>query len=176
MSGHHSKNSKQMHAPLKTMLGKIGNRYQTYCTVYKMHTVATYHGCMGYPTDKDINLQVEDPEAIGMDNNNESISGLDAIVALGGLEAEDNPDGLLPSNQPKLTALTKEWNELHQWVGGQRRTTSQKPRPHRMRATKSLSSTSTTTAPNANTCGALQRSDILIDQYIVYHTKADKPS
>ena len=98
------------------MLGEIQNKYQTYCTVYKMHTMATCHGGVGYPIDRDIDLHVEDPEVTGMDNNSEGISGLDATVALGGLEAEGNPDEFLPSNQAKLTALTQELNKLHQRV------------------------------------------------------------
>ena len=49
-----------------------------------------------------------------MDNNNESISGLNTTVALGELEAEGNPNEIFPSDQAKLTALTWEVNELHQ--------------------------------------------------------------
>ena len=114
MSGSHSNNNEQMHSPLKTMLEKIGNRYQTYCTVYKTHGMATHHGGAGCPIDRDVNLNVEDPEATGMDNDNESISGFDAIVALGGLKAESNTDELLPSNEAKLTAFTREINDLCQ--------------------------------------------------------------
>ena len=66
--------------------------------------MATCHRGAGCPIDRDINLHIEDPEATGMDNDNESISGLDATVALGGLEAEGNPSEPLPSNQAKLTA------------------------------------------------------------------------
>ena len=36
-----------------------------------------------------------------MDNDNEGISGSDATVALGGLEAEGSPDELFPSDQAK---------------------------------------------------------------------------
>ena len=39
-----------------------------------------------------------------------------ATVALGRLQAEGNPYELLPSNQAKLSTLTQEINELHQWV------------------------------------------------------------
>ena len=114
MSGRHSKNSGQMCLPLKTVLGKIRNRYQTYCTVYKMHTKATHHGGTGCSIDRDANLCAEETEATGIDNDNESISDSDTAVALGGLEAEDNPDELLPSNQAKLIALTREIKELCQ--------------------------------------------------------------
>ena len=95
------------------MLGKIGNKYQTYCTVYKTHTKATHNIGGGHPITRD-DLHIENPEATGMDNNNDSISSSDATVGLGGLEAEGNPNELLPSNQARLTALTWEINELHQ--------------------------------------------------------------
>ena len=104
-----------MHSPIKTILGKIRNRYHTYCTVYKNHALATFHEGAGHPIARD-DLHVEDPEATGMDNNNDSISGLDATVALDGLEAEDNTDDLLPSNQAKLMALMRKINDLHQQV------------------------------------------------------------
>ena len=116
MSGCHSKNSKQMCSSLKAMLGKIGNRYRTYCTVYKMHAMATHHRGAGCFINRNINLPVEDAEATGIDNDNESISGLVTTVALGGMEAEGNCDECIPSNQAKLTALTREINELCQWI------------------------------------------------------------
>ena len=103
-----------MHSPLKTVLGKIRNRYQTYCTVDKKHTMATHHGGAGCPIDRYVDLHVEDREATNIDNDNESISGLDTTVALGVLEAEGNPDELLHSNQAKLTVVTREINELCQ--------------------------------------------------------------
>ena len=96
------------------MLGKIGNRYQIYCTVYKMHGMATHHRGTGCPIDRNINLHIEDVEATGIDNDSKSISGSDTTVALGGLETEGNPSEHLPSNQAKLTALTREINELCQ--------------------------------------------------------------
>ena len=107
MSGHCSKNSLQMHSPLKTTLRKIGDRYQTYCTAYKMHTLATHHGGTGCPIDRDIDLHVEDAEGIntGLDNDNESTSGSDTTIALGGPEAEGHCNELIPSNQVKLKAL-----------------------------------------------------------------------
>ena len=67
------------------------------------------------PTARD-NLHIEVPETTGMDNGNDSINGLDATVALGGLEVEDNTNELLPSNQATLTALPKEIIDLHQQV------------------------------------------------------------
>ena len=116
MSGHHSKNSEQMHSPLKTMLGKIRDRYQIYCTVYKMHAMANCHRGAGYPIDRDINLHLEDTETTGLESDNESVSGLDTTTALGGPETEGHPNKLIPSNQAKLRALMREINDLCQWV------------------------------------------------------------
>ena len=74
----------------------------------------THHGDAGCPIDREIDLHIEDAEAADIDNDNESTSGSDTNVALGGLEAEDNPNELLPSNQAKFTALTREINKLCQ--------------------------------------------------------------
>ena len=57
---------------------------------------------------------------------------------------------------------------------GWRRLTSRKFGPHRTGATKSLSCTSTTTF--LNTYWTLWTSNTPTHQYIVYHTKANKPS
>ena len=76
--------------------------------------MVTNHGGAGHPIARDVDLHVEDPEATGIDNNNDSMSGSDATVALGGLEVEGNPSELLPSNQAKLTALIQEINKLCQ--------------------------------------------------------------
>ena len=99
MSDHHSKNSKQSHSPFKTMLGKVRNRYQAYCTTYKKHTIATHLGGAGCPIDSDINLNIEETEGItGLVNDNESNNGSDATVALGGPETEGHPNELIPTN------------------------------------------------------------------------------
>ena len=90
------------------MLGKIGNRYQTYCSVYKTYAMATCHGGGGCPIDRDIDLLVEDAESTGIDNGNEIISDSDTTITLGGPEAEGHPDNLIHSNQAKLTALIRE--------------------------------------------------------------------
>ena len=78
--------------------------------------MATCHGSTGHPVARD-NLYIEDPETIGIDNDNDSISGSDATVAFGGLEAEKmSTNELLSGNQAKLMALTREINDLCQWV------------------------------------------------------------
>ena len=88
MSGHHSKNSEQMHSPLKAMLRKIRDRYQAYCTAYKTYTMAICHRDAGYPVDRDIDLHIEEVEGIntGPDNDNESTSFSDTTIAFGGSE------------------------------------------------------------------------------------------
>ena len=81
-----------------------------------MHAMVTCHGGTGHPIDRDIDLHIEDTETTGLENDNESISGLDTTIALEGLEAEGDPNDLIQSNQTKLTALTREINDLCQWV------------------------------------------------------------
>ena len=116
MSGHHCKTSKQMCSPFKTMLGKLRNRYQAYCTTYKRHTIAICNRDTRHPIDSDIDLHIEEAEGIntGLVIDNESNSSLDTTVAFGGPEAEGHPNELIPSNQAKLTALMREINDLHQ--------------------------------------------------------------
>ena len=111
MSAHHST---RMHSPIKTILRKIRDKYQTYCTKYKTHAMATYHGGAGHPITRDINIHVEDVETTGLEHDNESTSHSDPTVTLGIPEAEDHSDELIHANQAKLTTLTMEINDLHQ--------------------------------------------------------------
>ena len=75
-----------------------------------MHTMATHHGGTGHPIDRDIDLHIEDSEDINAepDNDNESTSGSDNTVAFGESEADAHLNEHIPSNQAKLTALTRE--------------------------------------------------------------------
>ena len=118
MSGCHSKNSEQMHSPLKTILKKITDRYQAYCTTYKMHSMATCHGGAGCPIDRDIEPHLVDTEGIntGPDNDNESTSGSNTTVGFRGSVADGHSSELIPSSQAKLTALKGEINDLPQCV------------------------------------------------------------
>ena len=50
MSAHHSL---RLPSPLKTVFGKLGDTYQTYCNTYKTHTMVTHHGGLGQPLDSD---------------------------------------------------------------------------------------------------------------------------
>ena len=77
--------------------------------------MASCHRGTGHPIKRG-DLHIEDPEATGFDNDNDCISGLDATIALGGLEAEDKTNELLPSNQTKLMELMRDINDLCQWI------------------------------------------------------------
>ena len=96
------------------MFGKIGDKYQAYCTTYKTHTMATHHGGAGCPLESGIDLSTEDPEPTDVDN--EITHSSNATVALGGPEAEGQPEDHVYNNQDKLTALIREINDLHQQV------------------------------------------------------------
>ena len=63
--------------------------------------MATHLGGAGHPVDSDINLHIDNTEGINTDlaNGNESTSGSDTTVALGGPEVEGHPNELTPSNQ-----------------------------------------------------------------------------
>ena len=111
MLAHHSTRS---HSPLKTVLGKIEDRYQAYCTTYKMHTMATCHGGTGCPLDRGMDILEEDPEHA--DINNESTHSSDPTATLGGPEAVGHPKDLVYGNQEKLTTLMTEISDLQQQV------------------------------------------------------------
>ena len=96
----------------KTVLEKIRDWYQAYCTTYKMHAMATHHGGTGHLLDRGLYILVEDPEHTDIDN--ESTHSSDATVALGGPEAVGHPKEPVHNNQDRLTALAREINDLHQ--------------------------------------------------------------
>ena len=62
--------------------------------------MATHHRGAGCPIDRDINIYIEDMEGIntGPDNDNDSTSGSDTTIALGGSEIDNHPDEFIPSN------------------------------------------------------------------------------
>ena len=49
-----------IHSPLKKVLNKIEDSYQTYVNSYKTHTIATCHGGKGKPSEKDSDTQEHD--------------------------------------------------------------------------------------------------------------------
>ena len=99
-----------MHSPLKTMLRKIGDRHQDYCTTYNMHAMATCHGGARCPIDRDIDLQIEDVECINTGpDKDEGTCGSDTTIAFGGSEADGHLNELIPSNvQEKYTIYINE--------------------------------------------------------------------
>ena len=74
--------------------------------------MATHHGGAGSPLDIGINLHTEDPTPTAIDN--ESTHSSNATVALGRPEVEGHPKDPVYSNHDKLTALTREINDLCQ--------------------------------------------------------------
>ena len=101
--------STRMHSLLKTVLGKNRDRYQAYCTTYKMHAMATCHRGRGCPLYRGLDILTEDLEHADIENK---IShNLDTAVALEGF-----PEDPVFENQDKLTVLMREINSLHQWL------------------------------------------------------------
>ena len=104
----------QEHIHCKTVLGKIRDRYEAYCAIYKKHSMATHHRDAGHPLDRGMGILTDDPEHADIDN--ESTHSPDATVAVGGPEADGHPEEPVYSNQDKLTVLMREINNLHQQV------------------------------------------------------------
>ena len=104
----------RLHSLIKKVLGKIGDLYEDYCTTYKMHAMAIHHGGGGHPLDRGLDILTEDTEHA--DINNDSTHSSDATVALGDPAAFGHPEDPAYDNQDRLTALTRETNDLHQRV------------------------------------------------------------
>ena len=51
------------------VLRKIRDQYKAYCTIYKMHAMATCHGGAGCPLDRGLDILIEDPEHTNIDND-----------------------------------------------------------------------------------------------------------
>ena len=49
-------------SPLKTVLNRLGDIYQAYCNIYKMHAMATHHGGSGQPLHRDVTLNGKDTD------------------------------------------------------------------------------------------------------------------
>ena len=177
MSGCHSKNSSGTHSLFKTMLWKIGDRYQVYCTTYRTHAMGTHHRGTGHPVGRGIDLHIEDMEGIktGPDKDNESTSGSHTTIALGGSEAAGHPSELLPSNQAKLTALRREIHNLHQWVKA-RESQPGEGLDHIDWELQNLSHTSATTHLNPNTCWTLWRGNTSVHQHILHYSETNRPT
>ena len=97
MLAHHSLRS---HSPLKSVLNKIGDSYQTYCNTYKTHTMATHHRGAGQPSDRDPNLPEQDTD-----------------TPSDHLEDIDNFENVKHENHTTLKALTRNLDDL--WHRGE---------------------------------------------------------
>ena len=99
MSAHRSLRSC---SPLKTVFGKIGDTYQAYCNTYITHTVATCHGGSGSSLDRDIDMTTNDTNIVDTQYFNTTET--------------NNSENLKYNNPAKLTALTRELDDLCQQV------------------------------------------------------------
>ena len=102
MSAHHRLRSC---SPLKTVFGKLGDTYQAYCNTYTTHAMATCHGGLGQPLDRDIDITREAHETTNTDiENTQDFHPVET----------DHFEDLQHNNPMKLTALTREVDDLHQ--------------------------------------------------------------
>ena len=97
----------RLHSPLKTVFGKVGDTYQAYCNPYKTHAMATNHRGLGSPLDRDINMTRETKKTA--DTNTEDTHDFNTAET-------DHFEDLGYNNPAKLTALTREVDELCQLV------------------------------------------------------------
>ena len=95
------------HSQAKMVFGKIGDTYQAYCNTYKTHTVATHHRGSGSSLDRDTDMTREPL--------NTADTGIEDTQDFNTAETVHFED-LKHKNPTKLTALTKEIDDLHQWV------------------------------------------------------------
>ena len=92
-------------SPLKTVFGKIGDTYQTYCNTYKPHTMATHHGGLEKPLDREVNVTRDAHDAA--DTDIEDTQDFQYVEAVNFVDLEH-------SNSARLTAITRELDDLCQ--------------------------------------------------------------
>ena len=136
------------YSPLKAILGKIGDLYQAYCTTYKTHAMATYHGGAGCLLNRGLNILTEDTEHADIDND--STHSSDARVTLGDPEAVEHPEDPAYENQDRLAALMREINDLHQRIAA-REGQPVEPLDHTQQELQNLSTTIHQPQPPAST-------------------------
>ena len=115
MTGCHNRSNDQANSPLKTMLRKFGDKYQSYYTTYITHTITTHHRETGYTgKDRNLNFLVEDPRGIDIElnNDNESTHSSDTMIVFRGSEVDGHLGNPLSNSQANLTILTREINSL----------------------------------------------------------------
>ena len=96
MSAHHRL---WTHSPIKKILNKIGDSYQTYINYSKTHTMATCYGGIGNVNNSDphdINADIQDQDEYQADIN--------------------NFENIEPGHQAGLRALTHELKQLWQTI------------------------------------------------------------
>ena len=87
-------------SPLKMLLNKLGDSYQTYVNTYKTHAMATHHGGAGEPLDKD-----STPHEHGTD-----------VPSNYNHEDMDNFENVEKENHTTLKALTRNLDDLQHRV------------------------------------------------------------
>ena len=102
MSAHCSLRS---HLPLKTVFGKIRDTYQAYCNTYKTHAMVTHHGGSGNPSDRYIDMTRDNQTVV--DTDVEVMQDFHPIDT-------DHFEDLEHNNPTRLTAITRELDDLHQ--------------------------------------------------------------
>ena len=99
--------SLRLHSPLKTVLGKIGDTCQAYCSTYKTHVMTTHHGGLGPPLNRDANATREEQPVVDT-----------SIKVPQDFHPEDTDhfEDLGHNNPTRLTAITRELDNLHQGI------------------------------------------------------------
>ena len=97
----------RLHSPLKTVLGRIGDTYKAYCNTYKTHAMATCHGGSGQPLDRVTNMTREEQPVVEINVEVQQDFHLEDSAQFEVLE-HDNP--------VRLTAITRELDDLHQRI------------------------------------------------------------
>ena len=75
------------------------------------------NGCAGCPLHRGLDILAEDPNHADIDND--STHNLDATVALGSPEEVGHPEDPVYNDHIRLTALTREINDLHQRIAAE---------------------------------------------------------
>ena len=90
-----------------TVLGRIGDTYQTYCNIYKTHAMATHSGGSGQPLDRDTNMTREEQAVVDT-----------SVEVQQGFHPEDTAEfEVLEHNNPtRLTGNTSELDDLSQRI------------------------------------------------------------
>ena len=97
--------SLRLHSLLKTVFGNIADTYQAYCNTPKTHAMAIHHGGSGNPLDRDIDVTRENQTTV--DTDVEDTQDFHPVET-------GHFENLEHNNPMKMTALTRELDDLHQ--------------------------------------------------------------